>query len=338
VSELAVETQADLWIKNREARAGTDKNFLFEGRIVQVHIPPAVADGTLVRLPRLRPRALSFLGRKDVFVKIHVFDTESHPIDSSPYADDELNMLVESLAERRGVRPQIDPQPLYAGFEESLSVEEYAQAIFDNLRVWASLSWDALPPITFRSMDAPARLAVKMIGGRVEHDCIEVNSVYRYHVRVLGVALAHELMHFIARMTGLENLFRETLLRVGSSFRQKPTDEVLIDVASILAGAGNLYEEAISVWPNGMRQVLGYMHPSLITKTKSLAVDFLRRGRGELERKRLERYKQMFEREFASDLPKETKLPKCRRCGRTLVQADLGHWTCKECGGQIDVV
>jgi hypothetical protein len=48
-------------------------------------------------------------------------------------------------------------------------------------------------------------------------------------------------------------------IKVGRLSKEQPTPEVLVDTASILAGAGNLYLDAISVDQGGMLHIFGYM-------------------------------------------------------------------------------
>jgi hypothetical protein len=337
---MPADTCADLWITTEEARVGTGKRFLFEGKIVRVVIPPGILNDTLLRLGRLKRRSIPFLRPRDVFLKIHVVDKATHSVDYTPYVDDDLNAMVECLVRNVRVVDEIDPYPLYERFENDLSVEKYAQAIFDQMKLCLlGRTSVSVPPISFESMDSPGQLVNKIVKSKEgfvlrEYFWIEVNKLYRYHTRVLGAILAHELMHFIARRTGLENALRLPEIRVGSSFKQRPTKEVLVDIASILAGAGGLYQEAISVHPSGMRQVFGYIDPSVIVRARTLARDLLQGdGLKKLERERLEWSKQTFEREFGP-----VSLPRCRQCGEILAQSSLGHWTCKKCNVMADVV
>ena len=306
---MSDESSADLWVTAEQAKAGTRKKFLFKDKIVQVAIPPGMANGTMLRLKGLKPRPFPLLRPRDVFVKIHVFDRGAYPVDYTPYADDDLNTMVECLVRYLRVVDEIDPHPLYERFEDDLSVEKYAQAIFDHMKPCIPAAGSLfVPPTTFESIDSPGRLVNEMVKTKEgvllrEHFWIEVDRMYRYHTCVLGAVLAHELMHFIARSTGFEKALKLPQIRVGSSFKQRPMDEALVDIASILAGAGTLYQEAILVHPGGMKQVFGYIDHSVITRTRTLARDLLHGdGYKRLERERLERSKRMFEREFSASV------------------------------------
>jgi hypothetical protein len=339
---MSSEPLADLWITCEQARTGTTKRFLFEGKTVHVRIPPVVENGNLVRLTGFKRRALPFLRPKDAFVKIHIYETDLHPIDRNPYSDDDLNILVECVARNLQVLEQIEPDPLFDAFEDRSSVEKLAESIFSHMKRCTFMAADlSPPPVKFESMDSPGQL-VRMRKGGSEYFWIEISRLYRYHTCALATILAHESMHFISQRTALGASFKLPEIRVGASFKERPTMEVLVDIASILAGAANLYQRAISVWPGGMRRIFGYVDQNAIAKTKAIAQQILLSGDlHALEQKRLQRSKRLFEREFGPDFDPRRMGPErlvCRRCGGRLAESNLGYWFCEKCGAKLDIV
>jgi hypothetical protein len=307
---MSSEPVADLWVSREEAAAGVSKRFLFEGKVVQVMIPSGTVDDTLLRLSGLKPRSIPFLRPVHMFVKVHVFETVHQPVDYTPYSDHELNTLVRHLTPWVRVINELDPKPLYDHFEQELSVEDYAESILVHMSASFPRESDLeVPAIRFQNIDLPGRFVTKTTTRRAvslkEDHWIEVNGLYRYHTRVLGAILAHELMHFVLAQAHF------AWGDIPSSFRQRPTQEAMVDIGSILAGAGRLYQEAILAYPGGIRQVFGYIDPSVIVRTRTLALGI----------------------HNVILVP-----PRCTHCGGGLSESRPRHWTCRKCNMVVNTV
>jgi len=337
---------AELWITQQDARHGCKKRFHFKDRIVELSVPNGVSDGTFLRLPGLKKQVIPLMKSKDAFVKIHVLQDMIRRPDYDPFGDDDLNQVVECLIPYMMVLDQIDSNRLYEEYERTLSLAGYSQSIFRRLKHCTkgaeSVSMCKVKFIDFAG-DSPGRIVHRttttkqgsFVVKSVEDSWIEIKPLYRYHTRVLGAILAHELMHHIAHESGLESI-KMPEIRMGRSFKKHPTSEALVDIAAILAGAGELYLNAISVDPQGMTRVFGYMDQRTIAKTVSLAESLLHgSGLRRIEERRLERAERLFQKEFGSDA---SKVRVCRRCGEVLIETDLGRWTCRKCGGIIETL
>lgn len=84
---------------------------------------------------------------------------------------------------------------------------------------------------------------------------------------------------------------------IGESVDSRPTKEVMIDIACILAGAGRLFEEAVCVSPERANEIfgVGYISPSMISKARSLAEDIFTNGHGRIEEIHLQRIPKVYD-------------------------------------------